>query len=199
MDGTKVAEIVEDSNGEKIVRINNIRFKGKRKVDWNDVESYLEGFIGKQVTIEESGDIIHIGNEFPDEFAGSKYTYKLMGTAAKAKANAAQGILEMLQIANGKHFRENVSLRYIRHKKRNEQPFGVLRLYSAQNPFLFLHSKRKSWFCQVPYFQKLRLLRWALFLYVKARWSHGLKYRGGQKESAPHRKSKHQAVGNDCE
>ena len=113
MDGTKVAEIVEDSNGEKIVRINNIRFKGKRKVDWKDVESYLEDFIGKQVTIEESGDIIHIGSEFPDEFAGSKYTYKLMGTAAKAKANAAQGIIEMLQIAKGGHFRENVGEKHM--------------------------------------------------------------------------------------
>ena len=101
-------EIIEDENGKKIVRIKSIRFKGKRKVNWSDVESYLEDLVGKQATIEDSGDVIHIGSEFPDEYSGSKYTYSLMGTVAKAKANAAQGILEMLQIAKDKHFRENI-------------------------------------------------------------------------------------------
>ena len=36
-----------------------------------------------------------------------------MGTAAKAKANAAQGIIEMLQIAKGGHFRENVGEKHM--------------------------------------------------------------------------------------
>lgn len=45
----------------------------------------------------ETGDIIYIGIDFPDEYKGSMYTKRLKGTNAKAKANAAQGILEMLQ------------------------------------------------------------------------------------------------------
>lgn len=38
---------------------------------------------------------------------GSRYTYSLKGANAKAKANASQGIPDMLEIATGKHFREN--------------------------------------------------------------------------------------------
>lgn len=46
-----------------------------------------------------------------------------------------QGIYMLATVLKGKTKR-NVSLRCDRYKKRNEQPFGVLRLYSAQNPFL---------------------------------------------------------------
>lgn len=45
--------------------------------------------------------------DFPDEYTGSEYTRGLRGGNAKAKANAAQGIPEMIQSAVGKHFREN--------------------------------------------------------------------------------------------
>ena len=57
--------------------------------------------------IASSEDIIYIGNKLPDEFTGSKYTKSLKGTAAKAKANAAQGIPELIEIATDKHFKEN--------------------------------------------------------------------------------------------
>jgi len=50
---------------------------------------------------------VYIGSDLPDEYTGSKYTYSLKGTAAKAKANAAQGIPEMIEIASGKQFRQN--------------------------------------------------------------------------------------------
>ena len=42
---------------------------------------------------------VYIGNDLPSEYTGSKYTYKLKGTVAKAKANAAQGIPELLETA----------------------------------------------------------------------------------------------------
>ena len=35
--------IIEDLNGDRIVVINDIIFKGKRKIKWNDVEEYLHG------------------------------------------------------------------------------------------------------------------------------------------------------------
>ena len=41
------------------------------------------------------------------EYTGSKYTNSIKGTNAKAKANAATGIPELIEIAVGKHFREN--------------------------------------------------------------------------------------------
>lgn len=34
--------IITDLKGREIVVIHNIRFKGKRKIDWNDVEDYLK-------------------------------------------------------------------------------------------------------------------------------------------------------------
>ena len=53
--------------------------------------------------------IIHpvIGSDLPKEYTGSKYTNSIKGTNAKAKANAATGIPELIEIAVGKHFREN--------------------------------------------------------------------------------------------
>ena len=68
---------------------------------------YLERFVGELVEIAETGDIIYLGKDFPDEYAGSKYTRKMKGGRAKAKANAAQGIREMVGIASDKRFREN--------------------------------------------------------------------------------------------
>ena len=40
--------IIEDLNGDRIVVINDIIFKGKRKIKWNDEGNYLHwyGFAG---------------------------------------------------------------------------------------------------------------------------------------------------------
>lgn len=91
-------EIVTDKNGKKLVKINDIRFKGKRSVDWNDVKTYLVEYVGEFYKIASSGDVIYIGSDLPDEYTGSKYTHNIKGTAAKAKANAAQGIPELIEI-----------------------------------------------------------------------------------------------------
>ena len=99
--------VVNDINGNNIVIINDIKFKGKRSVNWDDVKDYLESYVGEFYEIADTNDIVYIGNDLPDEYTGSKYTYSLKGTLAKAKANAAQGIPEMLEIAVGKSFKEN--------------------------------------------------------------------------------------------
>ena len=39
--------IIEDLNGDRIVVINDIIFKGKRKIKWNDVEEYLQRYVGE--------------------------------------------------------------------------------------------------------------------------------------------------------
>ena len=72
-----------------------------------NVFNNLERFIGELVEMAETGDIIYLGKDFPDEYAGSKYTRKMKGGRAKAKANAAQGIREMVGIATDKKFQEN--------------------------------------------------------------------------------------------
>ena len=108
-------EIVTGSEKKKIVRIHDIRFQGKRSIDWRQVREYLKDYVGAAFEIAETKDIIYIGSDLPDEYTGSRYTYKLMGTLAKAKANAAQGIPELLEMAVDKRFLQNRDPRHIRN------------------------------------------------------------------------------------
>lgn len=100
-------EIIIDEPGNKIVLIPDIIFENKQNIDWKEVENYLEKYVGDIIEITGTKDIIYIGKEFPDEYTGSQYTRKAKGARAKAKANAAQGVREMVEIATGKVFREN--------------------------------------------------------------------------------------------
>ena len=38
--------VIQDVDGNNIVIINDIRFKGKRSVDWKDVREYLKEYVG---------------------------------------------------------------------------------------------------------------------------------------------------------
>jgi hypothetical protein len=109
--------VIKDAEGNNIVMINDIRFKGKRAVKWDEVKTYIEEFVGDDYTIAETSDVIYIGSDLPDEYTGSENTESLRGTNAKAKANASQGIPELLNIAKGKHFRENTAKKHERDAK----------------------------------------------------------------------------------
>lgn len=97
--------IITDADGKKLVLINDIRFKGKRQIDWDDVKQYLEGYVGDYYEIEENAERIYIGSELPEEYTESESRKSLMG--AKAKANAATAIPELIQIASNPAFEEN--------------------------------------------------------------------------------------------
>ena len=56
---------------------------------------------------QHSIDAVYIGTDLPDEYTHSNYTRILKGANAKAKANAAQGLPELIEIAAGKKFTEN--------------------------------------------------------------------------------------------
>lgn len=99
--------IIQDINGKNIVLINDIVFKGKRSVNWKDVREYIKQYVGEFYMIASTDEVIYIGSDLPSEYSGSIYTKKLNGTVAKAKANASQGIPEMLEISVGMHYREN--------------------------------------------------------------------------------------------
>lgn len=71
------------------------------------MEKYLERYVGALAEIAETGDVVYLGNDFPDEYTSSKYTRKTKGAHAKAKANAARGIREMIEFASDKIFRKN--------------------------------------------------------------------------------------------
>ncbi|MDO5407026.1 MAG: hypothetical protein Q4F28_06840 [Eubacteriales bacterium] len=99
--------IITDLNENKIVLINDVIFKGKRSVNWKDVEEYLRQYVGEFYAVADTKEVVYIGADLPDEYANSNYTHNLKGASAKAKANAAQGLPEMIEIATGKTHREN--------------------------------------------------------------------------------------------
>lgn len=99
--------IIDELDGGKVVVISDVIFKGRQKIDWQKVEKYLKQFVGECYDINDTNELVFIGSDLPDEFTGSNYTKKLKGTLAKAKANAAQGLPEMIEIAIQKRFKEN--------------------------------------------------------------------------------------------
>ena len=112
----KVA-VIQDVDGNNIVVINDIIFKGKRSITWLDVEEYLRQYVGEFYSIAETGDIVYIGTDLPDEYAGSNYTKHIKGAVAKAKANAAQAIPEIIEIATSKTAEENKKEKHSRNAK----------------------------------------------------------------------------------
>ncbi len=52
-------ETALDENGNQVVILPDIIFSGKQNIDWNEVEKYLERFVGKLVEIAKTGDIIY--------------------------------------------------------------------------------------------------------------------------------------------
>ena len=109
--------VIQDIDRNNIVMINDIVFKGKRSVEWAYAERYLRQYVGDFYQIAETEDIIYIGTDLPDEYSGSNYTKHIKGTIAKAKANAAQAIPEMIEIATSKTFEDNKKNKHSRHAK----------------------------------------------------------------------------------
>ena len=99
--------IIKDAEGDKLVLINDIVFKGKRNVNWDEVKIYLKGYVGEFYQIEENAEKIYIGNELPEEYTESESRKALKGANAKAKANAATAIPELIQIATNPEYQEN--------------------------------------------------------------------------------------------
>ena len=110
--------VIKDADGNNIVVINDIIFKGKRAINWEDVEEYLKQYVGDFYSMADSEEVVYIGSELPGEYAGSVYTKGLKGTAAKAKANAAQGLPEMIEIARNGEFEKNRKDKHDRDAKK---------------------------------------------------------------------------------
>lgn len=109
--------VIVGTNGEKIVLINDAKFKGKRKEDWKEVENYLKRFVGNFYEIEETSEKIYISGDLPDEFTGSESRLALKGAVAKAKANASQGIPELIQMATNRQYSENYKSKHNKDAK----------------------------------------------------------------------------------
>ncbi len=98
----KSVSVITDVDGKKIVLINDVRFKGKKKEEWEDIETYLKEYIGIFYEIAETSEKIYIGKDFPDEFTHGKDKTVLRGPNIKAKANAALAVKQLIQIAKNK-------------------------------------------------------------------------------------------------
>ena len=104
--------IITDADGKKLVLINDIRFKAKMRDDWTAVEEYLKKYIGDFYEIEETSEKIYISADFPDEYASSESRIALKGAVAKAKANAALAIPELIRIASSPKHEANRKEKY---------------------------------------------------------------------------------------
>lgn len=44
--------IITDEDNHKVILINDIMFKGKRNINWEEVKEYLTGYVGDSYQIE---------------------------------------------------------------------------------------------------------------------------------------------------
>ena len=56
----KSVSIITDLDGSKIALINDIRFKSRKGIDWNEVEQYLKEYIGEYFEISETSKYISV-------------------------------------------------------------------------------------------------------------------------------------------
>ena len=117
--------VIKDIDGNQIVLINDVVFKGRRSIDWDDVERYLKMYVGDVYSIVESDELIYIGADLPKEYVGSIYTQKLKGANAKAKANATRGIPEMIEIATNCKFEANRKEKHNRNAEKGWYRFDT--------------------------------------------------------------------------
>ncbi|MBR1743919.1 MAG: hypothetical protein IJ733_19070 [Lachnospiraceae bacterium] len=114
--------IITDLDGKQFVLINDIRFKGKKREEWKEIEEYLKQYVGEFYEIVETSEKIFISSDFPDEYANSESRLALKGARVRAKANASQGIPELIQIATNEQISENT-----KKKHRNDAKYGWYR------------------------------------------------------------------------
>ena len=100
-------KIVKDEQGNAIVIIPDIIFWNKQDIDWQAVKKYLKRYVGEIIENIETKEKIIIGSKFTDEYVGSKDSHYVKGARAKAKANAVQGIKEIVKTASNKIYKEN--------------------------------------------------------------------------------------------
>lgn len=104
--------VIEDLDGKKTVFIHDIRFKGKERTEWIEIEKLLQEYIGTHHEIVETCEVVYIGKDFPDEFAHGTDKTILKGPNLKAKANASLVIGELIQIGTNRSFSPDYEKRH---------------------------------------------------------------------------------------
>lgn len=153
--------ISTDENGKLLVVLPQVIFEGKRSISWDDVETYLLRYVGDIVKIAETEDMVYIGRDFADEYSHSKYTEKLRGALAKAKANMVQGIHGIIEIAGNRRWNEDYERR---HGKKAENGW-----YRYDTRFAMPVMNEKGEFVRYNVYRAVLIVRYAadnkLYLY----------------------------------
>ena len=99
------AEEIEQENKDTLVEFQE-DYPGVLNGD--NLADVLKAARAKKVMpAKRKNELVYIGADLPDEYTHSNYTYILKGANAKAKANAAQGLPELLMIADEKEYEIN--------------------------------------------------------------------------------------------
>ena len=124
---TRSVSIICDEEGNQIVLINDKKFKGLSKEDWAEVEDYLKQYVGDFYEIAYCAEKVFIDTDFPDEYANSESRLALKGPRRVAKANAAQAIPELIQIAvpNENNWEENKEKKHSKDAKKGWYRYNV--------------------------------------------------------------------------
>lgn len=126
---------------KNLVYVKEVKYRGKaNKIKWKIIEKDLKFLIGKTVIVDETKSIVNIAPDFPDEFTGSKYTMKLKGPLAKAKANISTIILELVKNAYNKRYVENKDEKHNVDAERGWERYDVdfaIPVYSDIGKFVY--------------------------------------------------------------
>ena len=83
MESKRNVSVIQDADGNNIVMINDVIFKGKKSLDWEAVEKYVRSYVGDFYEIAEDKEIIYIGSDLPTEYAGSIYNFEILKSHIK--------------------------------------------------------------------------------------------------------------------
>ena len=125
----KNINVISDETGKSIVLINDVRFKSRRTIDWEQVEECLKEYIGNCYEILETSEKVYIGADFPDEFCHSQDKVQLKGANEKAKANMVSAIGDLIKVATNKSVSEDFDKKHRAKAKygwyRYDTRFGI--------------------------------------------------------------------------
>lgn len=125
MINSRNVSIITDDEGCRIVIINDKKFRGLTKEDWDIVEEYLKGYVMDCYEITETAETVYIGSDFPDEYTSSNSRIALKGARKKAKAIVAQGIPELIKIASNPRWEENKEEKHDKDAKNGWYRYSV--------------------------------------------------------------------------
>lgn len=94
-------KIITDIDGTQIVLIDDIRFRGKSREEWNEIENYLKEYVGSCYEIAETAEKVYIGKEFPDEFVHAQAIDKLIQIATNKSMTCDYGEKRGTKAQNG--------------------------------------------------------------------------------------------------